>query len=183
MFRLVRTVVITLFANVFMINFNYTYANESPLSEYTLGAGDVIQINVFGQSDLNISTRLTNSGVINYPFLGDIKIIGLSISQTEQMIDEGLRGDYLVDPSVSVSVLEYRPFFIDGEINKPGGYPYQPGLSIIKAVALAGGFTERAAKNKVMITRDLNGKEVSIQATEKDLILPGDSITVQQRFF
>jgi polysaccharide export outer membrane protein len=151
--------------------------------QYTLGAGDMIEITVFGQEDLTVETRLSNTGTISYPFMGDIELVGLTLNQVEQLIDDGLRGDYLVNPSVSVSVIEYRPFFIDGEVNKPGGYPYQPGLTINKAAALAGGFTERAAKDKVTIVRLIAGQEQTFQAGDKDMIFPGDIVTIQQRFF
>ena len=151
--------------------------------QYTLGAGDLVEITVFGQDDLTVETRLSNTGTISYPFLGDIELVGLTLNQIEQVIDDGLRGDYLVNPSVSVSVIEYRPFFIDGEVKRPGGYPYQPGLTITKAAALAGGFTERAAKDKVIIVRTIAGQEQSFQANDKDMIFPGDIVTIQQRFF
>lgn len=151
--------------------------------EYSLGSGDVIRITVFGQDDLTVETRLSNIGVIRYPFLGDIRLVGRSLSEVEAFIDNGLRGDYLVDPSVSVTVLEYRPFFINGEVSKPGGYPYQPGLTVEKAAALAGGYTERASKNAVSIRRSITGNEVSIEVSPSEIVMPGDIITVPQRFF
>lgn len=153
-------------------------------TEYTLGPGDMVRITVFGQSDLTVETKLSNVGVIRYPFLGDITLIGNTVNQVEQLIDRGLRGDYLVNPSVSVTVLEYRPFFIDGEVKRPGGYPYQPGLSVGKAAALAGGYTERAAtRGKMVVRRNIKGKDVTLELNANDFILPGDSITVQARFF
>jgi polysaccharide export outer membrane protein len=153
-------------------------------TEYTLGSGDMVRITVFGQNDLTVETKLSNVGVIRYPFLGDITLIGKTVNQVEQIIDKGLRGDYLINPSVSVTVLEYRPFFIDGEVKQPGGYPYQPGLSVGKAAALAGGYTERAAsKGEMIVRRNIQGKEVTLELTANDIILPGDSITVQARFF
>ncbi|MBF7074885.1 polysaccharide export protein [Glaciecola sp. MH2013] len=156
---------------------------NNDLEQYRLGSGDFVKITVFGQDDLMVETRLSNVGVINYPFLGDINLVGLTLNEVESLIDKGLRGDYLVNPSVSVTVLEYRPFFIDGAVKKPGGYPYQPGLSISKAAALAGGFTERANRGNVIIVRKLAGKETEIEATEVDTILPGDIVTVNERFF
>jgi protein involved in polysaccharide export with SLBB domain len=84
---------------------------------------------------------------------------------------------------VSVTVLEYRPFFIDGAVNRPGGYPYQPGLSVNKAAALAGGYTERASRDKIIIVRNVSGVETTIEALVSDTILPGDIVTVQERFF
>jgi polysaccharide export outer membrane protein len=157
--------------------------NNTDLSQYTLGSGDVVKITVFGQADLSVQTRLSNIGVINYPFLGDVNLVGLTVNEVESRIDTGLRGDYLVNPSVSVTVLEYRPFFIDGAVNRPGGYPYQPGLSVNKAAALAGGFTERASRENIIIVRKIAGVETTIEAVASDVILPGDIVTVQERFF
>lgn len=151
--------------------------------QYRLGSGDVIKISVFGQDDLKVETKLSNLGVINYPFLGDINLVGLTANEVEALIDKGLRGDYLVNPSVSVTVVEYRPFFIDGAVKKPGGYPYQPALSVSKAAALAGGYTERANPSKVLIIRNISGVETELEATEVDVIFPGDIVTVKERFF
>lgn len=152
-------------------------------SEYTLGAGDLIKITVFGQDDLTLETRLSNVGYIRYPFLGDIGLVGKTVNQVEQLIDSGLRGDYLINPSVSVTVEEYRPFFIDGEVKRPGGYPYQPGLNIDKAAALAGGYTERAAKGQVIIRRTIGGVEQNFEFNSNEIIMPGDIVTVKGRFF
>ena len=153
-------------------------------SEYLLGSGDRVQIMVFGQEDLTVETRLSNVGMIRYPFLGDISLVGKTVNQVEELIDSGLRGDYLVNPSVSVTVVEYRPFFIDGAVKKPGGYPYQPGLTIDKAAALAGGYTERAAKNKVEIRRNVQGEVVNLELSAiETVIMPGDIVTVLERFF
>jgi len=152
-------------------------------SEYTLGSGDKVRITVFGQSDLTVETTLSNVGVIRYPFMGDITLVGKTVNQVEKMIDSGLRGDYLINPSVSVTVLEYRPFFVDGEVKRPGGFPWQPGLTIDRVAALAGGYTERAAKNEVIIRRKVQGVEVTIEVGANETIQPGDIVTIQARFF
>lgn len=157
---------------------------QQDATEYRLGSGDLIKITVFGQSDLSVETRLSNVGIIRYPFLGDIKLVGKTVNQIEELIDKGLRGDYLVNPSVSVTVVEYRPFFIDGEVKQPGGYPYQPGLSVDKAAALAGGYTERAnTDGDIIIRRNVQGREIRLELSASDTILPGDIVTVQARFF
>ncbi|MFC3121290.1 polysaccharide biosynthesis/export family protein [Agaribacter flavus] len=153
------------------------------LGEYTLGAGDLVNITVFGEEDLFVETRVSNVGVIKYPFLGELQLIGKTVNEVERIIDEGLRGDYLINPTVSVSVIEYRPFFIDGEVKRPGGYSYQPGLSFDKAVALAGGYTERANKAKVNTKRIIDGREESLELSVGDIVLPGDIITIPSRFF
>ena len=153
------------------------------MSQYQLGSGDRISISVFGQDDLSMEVRLPDVGTINYPFLGEIKLVGLTADEVERLIYDGLLGDYLINPSVSVSIIEYRPFFIDGEVKRPGGYPYQPGLSVNKAAALAGGYTERAARDKITIVREKDGRTFEFTVTVSDMIQPGDIITINQRFF
>jgi protein involved in polysaccharide export with SLBB domain len=158
-------------------------AVESGVEQYRLGSGDIVKISVFGEEDLSLETRLPQTGVISYPFLGDIKAVELTVSELERFIFAGLEGDYLISPSVSVTVIEYRPFFIDGEVKESGGYPYQPGLSVDKAAALAGGYTERASKTKIVIVRDISGVQTTLSAQSSDIVLPGDIITIQQTFF
>lgn len=158
-------------------------AQTVEFSQYTLGSGDTVSITVYGQEDLSVETRLTDIGVINYPYLGEISVLGMTVSGLESFIYEGLKGDYLINPSVSVSIIEYRPFFINGEVNDPGGYPYQPGLTVDKAAALAGGYTERASKTKIFIDRSVNGKQVTLSADRYMQILPGDIVNIEQSFF
>lgn len=153
------------------------------MSQYQLGSGDRINISVFGQDDLSMEIRLPDVGTINYPFLGELKLVGMTAAEVESLIYEGLLGDYLVNPSVSVSIVEYRPFFIDGEVKRPGGYPYQPGLSVNKAAALAGGYTERANRDKITIVRETDGQQFEFSVSVIDMIQPGDIVTVNQRFF
>lgn len=153
------------------------------MSQYQFGSGDRINISVFGQDDLSMEIRLPDVGTINYPFLGELKLVGMTAAEVESLIYEGLLGDYLVNPSVSVSIVEYRPFFIDGEVKRPGGYPYQPGLSVNKAAALAGGYTERANKDKITIVRETDGQQFEFSVSVTDMIQPGDIVTVNQRFF
>ena len=154
------------------------------LSRYQLGSGDVISITVFGEEDLKLQKmRLTDAGTISYPVLGELKILGLTVGELEKVITDGLKGRYLVNPKVSVSVDEYRPFFINGQVERGGGYPFQPGLTVRKAVTLAGGFKERASKEKIFIIRD---KERNAKPVKVDLdtpVHPGDIITVEESFF
>ncbi|TYK64782.1 polysaccharide biosynthesis/export family protein [Colwellia echini] len=155
-----------------------SFAQES----YILGPGDKVSIQVFGQDDLTIETLLGNSGKINYPFLGEISIAGLTVTQVEQFIENGLKGGYLVSPNVYAQVVEYRPFYIHGEVKKPGGYPYQPGMAINQAVALAGGLTERADDNKISLFKE-GDKSKKQKASLDDNVNAGDTITIGQRFF
>lgn len=162
---------------------NFASGQSLQFNQYTLGSGDSLSITVYGQEDLSLETRLTDIGVINYPYLGEISVLGMTVSGLESFIYEGLKGDYLVNPSVSVSIIEYRPFFINGEVKDPGGFPYQPGLTVDKAAALAGGYTERASKTKIFIDRTINGKQITLNGDRYMQILPGDIINIEQTFF
>ena len=155
-------------------------ANEA--ENYKLGAGDVIVIQVFGEDELKLETQLTDSGTVNYPFLGTIKVVGMSIKELEQHVYNGLKPDYFVEPNVFVGIVQYRPFYIHGEVKKPGGYPYQPGMTVNQAIALAGGLTERASKEKIEISRE-DDKNNTQTGTLNTKISAGDTITIEQRFF
>jgi polysaccharide export outer membrane protein len=115
--------------------------------------------------------------------LGEVKALGLTIGVIEKSITDRLRGNYLVNPRVSVTIEEYRPFYINGMVTSPGGYPYQPGLTVLKAASLAGGFKERASFSKISIIRenDTTNKpqKVDINAT----VNPGDTIFIEESFF
>jgi protein involved in polysaccharide export with SLBB domain len=149
---------------------------------YVLGPGDAIRIKVFGEPELDLDVQLTDSGTLNYPFLGTVKVTGMTLKQLEQRIYSGLKGDYFVEPNVFVGMVQYRPFYIHGEVKKPGGYPYQPGMTIDQAVALAGGMTERASKEKIFIARE-GDKANKINADLNSKIHAGDTVTIEQRFF
>ena len=149
---------------------------------YRLGAGDTIVIKVYGEEALTLETQITNSGTINYPFLGSLKLNGLTIKEVEQIVYSSLKGDYFIEPNVFVGMVEYRPFYIHGEVKKPGGYPYQPGMTVNQAVALAGGLTERASEEKIAISRE-GSKVDSERGTINSVIQAGDTITIEQRFF
>lgn len=150
---------------------------------YVLGPGDQLAISVFGEPDLSVEFTLSDDGALDYPFLGKIQVAGLTMPELEQRIADGLRGDYLINPDVTVSIKQYRQFFLNGEVNRPGGYAYQPGLTLEKALALAGGLSPRAARNKIVVKRanDPSGGEVNIRMS--DPVRAGDVITVPQSFF
>ena len=154
------------------------------LSIYRLSAGDVISIRVLGEEDLSKEkVRLTDAGTISHPVLGEIRALGLTTGDVEKIVTDGLRGRYLVNPRVSVSIDEYRPFYINGMVEKPGGYPYQPGLTIRKAASLAGGFRERASLSKIYVIRENDPRQRSQNVDLNSLVLPGDIVTVDESFF
>lgn len=152
-------------------------------SEYALGPGDKIQIVVYGEADLTTEVKIDKSGFISFPFLDDIQVIGLSTKQLEHVISEGLLGDYLVDPQVSVYIAMYRPFFIHGQVKRPGGYPYQDDLTLDKAIAVAGGLSNRASTSAWKVTRIVKGVKVTIQGDVTTEIRPDDIIKIEQSFF
>jgi polysaccharide export outer membrane protein len=159
---------------------------EAGFSSYTLNTGDHVQITVFEEPDLSINAVLDDTGAISYPLLGELKVSGLTLRQLETEITEGLRGRFLINPRVNVSIKEYRPFFVRGEVNSPGEYSFKPGLTVEKAVSLAGGFTSRASKSKFYIVSDdsLEGNgEARRAATLTSRIRPGDVINIEQSFF
>jgi len=156
----------------------------SELSSYRLASGDVISIQVFGEEDLSREKiRLSDAGTISYPVLGEIRVLGITAGDLEQFITNGLRGKYLVNPKVSVSIQEYRQFFVNGQVEKPGGYSYIPGLTVRKAISLAGGFKERADKGKIFIIHDSDSSQKSDRVDQGANVLPGDIITVEESFF
>jgi polysaccharide export outer membrane protein len=153
-------------------------------SEYKLASGDVISINVFGEDDLSFKKlRLTDAGTFSYPFIGEVQAKGRTASDIEQLLISKLKGDYLVNPRVSVGVLQYRDFFISGEVLKPGGYPFQPGLTLRRAIALAGGLTERASEKKITIVHDQEPTQAPDKVGLDTALMPGDSVTVPEGFF
>lgn len=157
--------------------------NADTAKSYRLGPGDRIVIVVYGEEDLSMDVMLDDTGVIEYPFLGPLQVDGLTVSELGKLLIEGLKGPYLVDPDITVSVKQYRSIYISGEVEKPGAYAYEPGMTIEKAVAIAGGFTERASRNKIDVKRanDPTGQTQRYEITES--VRPGDIITVRQSFF
>ena len=148
---------------------------------YRLGPGEKVAISVYGEDDLSMNVTLPNDGVIKYPFLGDIRVAGLTVPELERAIADGLRGDYLINPEVTVTIQQFRPFFLRGEVNRPGSYEYQPGLTLEKALALAGGLSPRAARGKIEVRRaDSDSFE---RVDMDDAVHAGDVINVPQSFF
>lgn len=158
-----------------------TFAKGPP--QYHLGPGDKLQVTVFGQQDLSGEFDVDGSGSISLPLIGEVEAGGLTVRQLSAEIVSKLKPNYLVNPRVSVQVLNYRPFYILGEVKNPGSYPYVNGMKVINAVALAGGFTYRAREDQIYITRANDPKRTRQIATQQTVVLPGDVIKVPERFF
>lgn len=155
----------------------------NPDPAYRLGTGDTVHVTVFGESDLSGDYPIDGTGVMRLPLIGQIRAAGLTIPALENSIQAKLAEGYLRDPKVSAQVTNYRPFYIIGEVNKPGEYPYVNGMNVLTAVALAGGFTYRADDSDVDIRHKGSDKEVSVPVDPSSKVDPGDIITVSERFF
>jgi polysaccharide export outer membrane protein len=150
---------------------------------YELGSGDEIRVIVYGEEDLSGEFELDGSGVVAMPLNGPVSIGGRDVAEAERLISQKLADGYLVNPRVSIEVLNYRPFYILGEVKKPGSYPYVNGMTVLNAIALASGFTYRANEKKIVITRKVDGAEKKIDVGDTTLVMPGDIIRVPERFF
>lgn len=152
-------------------------------ARYELGPGDKVRVTVYGHEDLSGEFEVSQSGSVSLPLIGEIPAQGLTNQQLELAVVDQLKPDYLKNPRVAIDVLNYRPFFIIGEVKQPGGYAYVTGMRVVEAVALAGGFTYRARENKIFIRRATDPSGENEEANQQTVVLPGDVIEVPQRFF
>jgi protein involved in polysaccharide export with SLBB domain len=152
--------------------------------EYRLGTGDVISIRVYGaDEEIRLERiRLDNTGMVALPF-GEFKARGSTSKELEGAITDNVRGRLLRNPRVWVSVDEYRPFFVDGQVTRPGAYPYQPGLTVRRAVTIAGGFRDRAAPDKILLIREQDSSSRPARVDLNAPIGPGDTLLIQESFF
>lgn len=159
------------------------HVNADELNGYTLSPDDEISITVFGEPDLSLTkTRIATNGTVSIPLLGQVNIQGLTTAQTEEKLAQLFANGYLIKPAVTVFIVEYRQFYVNGEVKKPGGYSYREGLTVEIAITLAGGFSERASKNKITLAHEENkGNARRVELTTP--IRPGDVITVEESFF
>jgi polysaccharide export outer membrane protein len=150
---------------------------------YLLDSGDKLRIVVFGQDTLSNTYTVDAAGVVTMPLIGAVNARGVTTAQLSGAIAGRLRANFIRDPSVAVEVDVYRPFFVLGEVTFPGQYPYVPNMTVENAIAIAGGFTPRAVKDKVTVTRKREGIPGRYPLPLRSPILPGDSITVGERWF
>ena len=163
---------------------SYPTGNASELSTYKLGVGDVISVQVIGEDDLKREkVRLSDAGTLSFPYLGEIRVRGMTVGGLEEFITKGLKGRYLLNPQVTVTIHEYRNFFVNGMVDKPGGYAYVPGITVRKAISMAGGFKERASKEKINVIREEDVKGIPQRVSLEAVVQPGDIITVEESFF
>ena len=151
---------------------------------YLLGSGDQVRISVFGQDQLSDVYRVDEGGAIAFPLIGAVKAAGVKTAELGELITSQLRGrQLLANASVTVMMISFRPIFVIGEVVRPGQYPYQPGMTLLTAVAVAGGFTYRAVRDHALAVRVLGDKPTRGRVERESLIAPGDVIEVRERFF
>lgn len=153
------------------------------VGNYRLGVGDQIRLIVFDENDLSGTFTVDDSGQLSLPLVGQVSAEGLDVSALEKSIAAELRQGYLRNPRVSIEVLRYRPFYISGEVEGDGEYPYVVGLTVPQAIATAGGYTRRANKNIVVIVRAGSTQRYQYPADQTTLVYPGDVIQIPERFF
>ena len=151
--------------------------------EYALGAGDRVKVTVFGERDLSGTFEIGGDGIMAFPLIGKVQAGGLTPRALEGEITARLKDGYLKKPQVSAEVVNYRPFYILGEVKQPGSYPYVSGMTVITAVALGGGFTNRARKASFYITRASDPEGAKRAVGTDAVVLPGDIVRVRERFF
>lgn len=152
--------------------------------EYRLGPGDMVRIITYGEDPLTGEFRVNDQGTIALPLAGSVMAAGRTPHELEEAVAAVLKKrDLLRKPSVSVEIATYRPIYVLGEVNKPGQYPYQPGMTVVSAAAVAGGFTYRAVEGYASVVRAVDGDSVEGKASRQALVQPGDVITVFERKF
>ncbi len=152
-------------------------------TDYTLGVGDVLRVNVFGQTELTGDFKVNPNGKISFPLINDVDAAGLTAGQLEQSLTDKLDDGYIVDPRVSIEVLNYRSVYVLGEVQQAGRYEYAPDMTVMQAIASAGGYTYRANEDTVELTRHIKGALKTITVDQATMIKPGDTIVVKRRWF
>lgn len=150
---------------------------------YRLGTGDKVKVTVYGHENLSGESDVDSTGNLALPLIQTVKASGLTVQELERSIVAKLSPDYLKNPRVSVEIISNRPFFILGEVQKPGKYPYVNDMTVVTAVALAGGFTYRADTDEVYITRVTDKQKTKQSADQDTPVMPGDVIEVPERYF
>ena len=150
---------------------------------YRLGSGDKVRVITFGEESLSGEFFVGSTGKVSLPLIGEVKAAGLTLPEFQGEFENALKNGYLKEPRVSVEVLNYRPFYILGEVEKPGTYPYTNGLTVMNAVATAEGFTYRANQKRVFIKREGETDEKEYPLVGDVPVAPGDTIRIAERFF
>lgn len=152
---------------------------------YRIGPNDVVRVQVFGEEDLAVESKVGGDGAINFPLLGAVPVAGKTVKELQEFLTIRLAEGYVRSPRVTVLMVRYRNFYLSGEVKTPGGYPYEAGLTVQKALSLAGGVTERAESKAISVTRVIGDRTETMRLGGEGLVLPDDILTVgqMQRFY
>lgn len=161
----------------------YDRDGASAGTNYHLGTGDQIRVIVYNEDDLGGQFTLDGNGVISLPLIGQVRASGLSVTDLETQITAKLADGYVNDPRVSVEITQYRPFYVIGQVGKPGEYAYVNGMTVLNAIALAGGYTDQADDSDVYVRRNGTAKEAEVPADQTTHIYPGDVVRVTRSTF
>ncbi|MFI5032763.1 MAG: polysaccharide biosynthesis/export family protein [Reyranellales bacterium] len=162
---------------------SFAPSGSATTADYKLGPNDRTRIIVFGQPSLTGEFVLDGNGVLAFPLVGNINARGMTPSQLQQTIAQKLDTDWIKNPSVSVEVSTRRPFYVVGEVQKPGSYPYVTDMNVLNAIATAGGETYRANMHEFWIKRKRDGRIVRVEANQESTLQPGDTVIVRERYF
>jgi polysaccharide export outer membrane protein len=153
------------------------------MPDYRLGSGDKVRILVYGEPTLSGDYAVSGSGKISFPLIGDVVAVDRTIREVQTDLEQKLANGYLRKPQVSAEMVTYRPYYMLGEVNRPGQYPYVSGLTVLQAVATAGGFTYRANNKRVYIRRGDQTDERESALTSATQVAPGDIVRIKERHF
>jgi polysaccharide export outer membrane protein len=152
-------------------------------ASYHLGGGDKLKITVFNQEDMNGEYTVDGAGNVSLPLIGTVAAKGLTLAEFENRLKGKLSPDYLLNPKIAIQVLNYRPFYILGEVKKPDSYPYVSGMTYLTAVAIAGGYTYRAKENVAYVIHASNPEQKEVETKLEEAVQPGDIIRIDERLF
>lgn len=158
-------------------------AAPAAAADYTVGPGDTLTLRIYGEPDLSGDFTVSPAGAVNLPLVGLVDVRGRKLSEVGNVISAAYANGYLKNPRVAAEVKNYRPVYLVGEVGAPGSYPYRDGLTVVNAVALAGGFTYRADQGSFEIIRDGKPFADAHGNTLGTVLLPGDTVRVKERFF
>lgn len=156
---------------------------DAGITSYRLGAGDEIKVTVYGEPELSGPLVVDGDGQITMSLIGQVQIGKLTLAEASDSLEARLKDGWLRDPKVTMELTKGRPYYILGEVNKPGEYPFVSGLTVMNAIASAGDFTYRADKGRVLIKRKDSPVEQDVELTPSTSVQPGDTIRIRERFF
>lgn len=158
-----------------------TFLSAQQVESFIIGTGDVLTIEVYNERDLTVRAKVGQSGKLRIPLLGDIEVVGKTPAELSRELEDAYFDGFLVNPSVSVVIESYRPFYIRGAVLKAGAYDFEYGLTVDQAIAIAGGLKDRASKSDWFVIRGPDKERIKVSKDAK--VLPGDIIEIEESLF